>query len=123
MNPHDEIRRQILQYFYDRDASATSRTGKKGSAVKISEVKRELKELHGLTQQQVMSNLTYLIDMEWVKTFDVEKQVGTKGGTVVPSSVTWYKSPHPASTRSTGSQSSRHRLGSPASTSAPPERT
>lgn len=38
-----------------------------------------------------MSNLTYLIDMGWVKTFDVEKQVGTKGGTVVPSSVTRYE--------------------------------
>jgi hypothetical protein len=91
VNPNDEIRRQILRYFYDRNASATSRTGKKGSAVKISDVKRDLKELHGLTQQQVMSNLTYLIDMGWVKTFDVEKQVGTSGGTVVPSSVTWYE--------------------------------
>jgi hypothetical protein len=77
--------------FYDRNASAISRTGKKGSAVKISDVKRELKDLHGLTQPQVMSNLTYLIDMRWVKTFDVEKQVGTKGGTLVPSSVTWYE--------------------------------
>jgi hypothetical protein len=91
MNPNDEIRRKILRYFYDRNASATSRTGKKGSAVKISDVKRELKDLHGLTQPQVMSNLTYLIDMGWVKTFDVEKQVGTKGGTLVPSSVTWYE--------------------------------
>jgi hypothetical protein len=91
MNPSDEIRRKILLYFYGRNASATSRTGKKGSGVKISDVKRELKELHGLTQPQVMSNLTYLIDMGWVKTFDVEKQVGTKGGTLVPSSVTWYE--------------------------------
>jgi hypothetical protein len=91
MNPNDETRRQILQYFYNRNDSATSRTGKKGSAVKISDVKRELKALHGLSQQQVMSNLTYLIDMGWVKTFDIEKQVGTKGGTTVPSSVTWYE--------------------------------
>lgn len=90
-NPNDEIRRQILRYFYDRNAGATSRTGKKGSAVKISDVKRELKDRHGLSQQQVMANLTYLIDMKWVKTFDVEKQVGTKGGTVVPSAVTWYE--------------------------------
>ena len=44
MNPNDEIRRQILRYFYDRNANATSRMGKKGSAVKISDVRRELKK-------------------------------------------------------------------------------
>jgi hypothetical protein len=42
-NPNDKIREQILKYFYDRDTSATSRLGKKGSAAKISDVKRELK--------------------------------------------------------------------------------
>ena len=75
MNPNDRIREQILQYFYDRNAAATSRTGKKGSGVKISDVKRELKERHGLKQPQVMSNLTYLIDNGWVKTFDIQKTV------------------------------------------------
>ncbi len=62
MNPNDRIRRQILQWFYKRNACATSQYGKKGSAAKISDVKKGLKEVHGLTQQQVMSNLTYLID-------------------------------------------------------------
>src|SRR5688572_372665 len=37
-NPNDEIRRTILKYFYDQNANATSRFGKKGSAVKISDV-------------------------------------------------------------------------------------
>ena len=41
-NPNDAIRQHILRYFYDRNAQATSRFGKKGSAVKISDVKREL---------------------------------------------------------------------------------
>jgi len=90
MNPNDEIRRQILQYFYDRNADATSRTGKRGSAVKISDVKRQLKELYGLSQSQVMSNLTYLIDNGWVKTFDIEKTVTVRGGTV-PSITTFYE--------------------------------
>ena len=90
MNPNDEIRRQILRYFYERNATATSRLGKKGSAVKISDAKRELKERFGLNQVQVMSNLTYLIDQGWVKTFDVEKTVNVRGGTV-PSKVTWYE--------------------------------
>jgi hypothetical protein len=71
MNPNDEIRRQILRYFYDRNANATSRMGKKGSAVKISDARRELKEQYGLKQQEVMSNLTYLIDNGWIKTVRV----------------------------------------------------
>jgi hypothetical protein len=90
LNPNDKIRKQILRYFYERNASATSRLGKKGSAVKISDAKRELKERFGLNQVQVMSNLTYLIDQNWVKTFDVEKTVNVRGGTI-PSKVTWYE--------------------------------
>jgi hypothetical protein len=90
-NPNDEIRRTILKYFCDRNANATSRFGKKGSAVKISDVKRELKTLHELTQQEVMSNLTYLIDRGWVNTVDQEKTVATKGGPTVPSLVTFYE--------------------------------
>jgi len=90
MNPNDQIRQQILRYFYDRNANATSRYGKKGSAVKISDAKRDLKERYGLTQTQVMSNLTYLIDRGWIKTFDIEKTVQLKGGTI-PSTVTWYE--------------------------------
>lgn len=90
MNPNDEVRQKLLQYFYDRNSHSTSRFGKKGSAVKISDAKKELKAKFDLTQQQVMSNLTYLIDNDWIKTFDVEKTVNVKGGTV-PSRVTWYE--------------------------------
>ncbi len=90
MNPNDEIRNKILHYFYNRNSVATSRFGKKGSAVKISDAKRELKAAHGMKQNEVMSNLTYLIDNDWVKTVDIEKTVTTKGGTI-PSTVTWYE--------------------------------
>ncbi len=90
-NPNDEVREQMLHYFYDRNSNATSRFGKKGSAIKISDVKAELKKLHGLSQQQVMSNLTYLIDREWVKTVEEKKTVTTRGGTTVPSVVTFYE--------------------------------
>ena len=40
---NNEIRRVMLQYFYERNENATSARGKKGSAVKISDVKKELK--------------------------------------------------------------------------------
>jgi hypothetical protein len=90
-NPNDTIRGQVLSYFYERNDKATSRFGKRGSAVKISDVKAELKALHGLTQQQVMSNLTYLTDRGWVKTVDETKTVTTTRGTTIPSKVTYYE--------------------------------
>lgn len=73
MNPNDEKRNNILQYFYDRNAKATSQNGKKGSSVKISDAKKELKDKYGLAQNEVMSNLTYLIDKGWINKNDIEK--------------------------------------------------
>lgn len=88
---NNEIRRIMLQYFYDRNKNATSARGKKGSAVKISDVKKELKASHGLTQQEVQSNLTYLISQGWVEEDTVEKSFTAPGGTVIPSSTSFYK--------------------------------
>src|SRR2546423_15378555 len=87
---NNEIRRIILQYFYDRNRNATSSRGKKGSAVKISDVKSELKVAHGLTQQEVQSNLTYLISQGWVEEGAVEKSFTAPGGTVIPSTTNYY---------------------------------
>jgi hypothetical protein len=81
----------MLQYFYDRNKNATSARGKKGSAVKISDVKKELKASNGLTQQEVQSNLTYLISQGWVEEDTVEKSFTAPGGTVIPSSTSYYK--------------------------------
>jgi hypothetical protein len=91
MNPNDEIRRLILQWFYDRNSNAESQYGKAGSAATISVVKRALKQAHGLAQQQVMSNLVYLIDKEWIKESQIEKMVTTKGGSSVPSIQRWFQ--------------------------------
>jgi len=88
---NNEIRRIMLQYFYDRNKNATSARGKKGSAVKISDVKKELKATNGLTQQEVQSNLTYLISQGWVEEDTVEKSFTAPGGTVIPSSTSFYK--------------------------------
>lgn len=88
---NNEIRRLMLDYFYERNKNATSIMGKKGSAVKISGVKAELKTQHGLTQQEVQSNLTYLISQGWVEEKQVEKQVRARGGTVIPSVTKYYQ--------------------------------
>jgi hypothetical protein len=45
-----------------------------------------------LSQQQVVSNLTYLLDREWVKELKIEKEVRPKGGsTTVPSVTSYYE--------------------------------
>lgn len=90
-NPNDSIRERMLHYFYDRNANATSERGQRGSQVRISDVKRELKELHGLTQPQVMANLTYLIDSGWVERLEERRTFKTRRGTTQPSTSFWYK--------------------------------
>jgi len=88
---NNEIRQLMLQYFYNRNKNATSAMGKKGSAIKISDIKKELKTLHGLSQQEVQSNLTYLISEGWVEEKPVEKEFVTKGGTRQPAVTVFYQ--------------------------------
>jgi hypothetical protein len=87
---NNEIRTVMLRYFYERNRNATSSRGKKGSSVKISDVKRELKASHGLSQQEVQSNLTYLISQGWVKEDAIEKSFTAPGGTIIPSTTNFY---------------------------------
>lgn len=87
---NNEIRNIMLHYFYDRNKRATSSRGKKGSSVKISDVKRELKASHGLSQQEVQSNLTYLISQGWVKEDTIEKSYTAPGGTIIPSTTSFF---------------------------------
>ena len=86
----EEIRRLMLQYFYDRNRTATSMMGKKGSAVRTSAMKTELKALHGLSQQEVQSNLTYLLSQGWVEEKPISKTFTPKGGSVVSSVTSFY---------------------------------
>jgi len=88
---NNEIRQLLLQYFYDRNKNATSSMGKKGSAIKISDIKAELKAQHMLTQQEVQSNLTYLISQGWVEEKEIQKQFKAKGGTVMPAATKFYQ--------------------------------
>jgi hypothetical protein len=86
-----EIRRLMLEYFYERNRNATSSRGKRGSAVKISDVKKELRAAHDLYQQEVQSNLTYLLSQGWVEEISVEKSFTAPGGTIIPSTTSYYQ--------------------------------
>ncbi len=87
----DEIREIILRYLYDRNRNATSRRGKSsGSAVTISVMRADLKSAHGLSVQQIHSNLTYLESQGWVKDEPVTKSVMTRAGGLIPSTTSYF---------------------------------
>lgn len=88
---NNEIRTIVLRYFYDRNTVATSARGKKGYAVKISDVRKELKASHSLSQQEVMGNLNYLLSQGWVEEDKIEKSVPLPTGTVIPQTTCFYK--------------------------------
>lgn len=88
---NNEIRTIMLRYFYDRNSTSTSARGKKGFAIKIMDIRKELKATHALSQQEVMSNLNYLLSQGWVEEDKVEKSVPLPTGTVIPQSTSFYK--------------------------------
>lgn len=86
-----EVRRILLRYFYDRNKAATSARGRRGFAVKISDVRKELKASHGLLQQEVIGNLNYLLSQGWVVEERIEKSVSLPSGTVIPQTTPFFK--------------------------------
>jgi hypothetical protein len=91
LNPKDEIRQKMLHYFYERAQRSRSKFGKYGFAVKIKELKADLKDLHGLSQQPVMPNLQYLVDRGWVNEKTETKKAPTPGGMTVESTTTYHE--------------------------------
>lgn len=89
---NDLIRQIILQYLHDRNANARSaRSDKTGAAAKISIIRKDLKESDGLKQQEIRSNLTYLISEGWVEEQQIQKSIKTPQGGVYPSSTSYYQ--------------------------------
>lgn len=86
-----EVRNIVLRFFYDRGKQATSARGKAGFAVKMSDAKKVLKSTHQLSQQQVVSNLHYLISQGWIEEEKVSKSVPLPSGTVIPQVTSYYK--------------------------------
>ena len=88
---NNQIREIMLQYFYDRNSNATSARGKKGFAIKIMDIRRELKASHGLSQTEVVSNLNYLISQGWIEEEQIQKSVPLPSGTIIPQTTPFYK--------------------------------
>src|SRR4051812_7002203 len=86
-----EDRRALVRYFYQRNSTATSARGKRGYAIKITDIRRDLKVSHGLAVAEVIGNLNYLISQGWITEEQVEKNVPLRSGTVIPQSTSYYK--------------------------------
>ena len=87
----DQVRSIMLHYLYERNRTSTSRRGKRtGAAVTISVLRADLKAAHGLTGQQIHSNLTYLESQGWVEDLPVTKTVRTSSGAEIPSTTNYY---------------------------------
>ena len=87
----NEIRKILLQYFYDRNQNATSARGKQGFAIKISDIRREVKEKYGLKRVEVVGNLNYLMSQGWIEEEQVQKSVPLPSGTIIPQATSYFK--------------------------------
>lgn len=88
---NDKIRAIMLQYFYDRNQNATSARGKKGFAIRISDIRKELKASHNLKQKDVVANLNYLMSQGWIEEEQIQKSVPLPSGTIIPQATSYYK--------------------------------
>ncbi|HEY5122818.1 MAG TPA: hypothetical protein VIK14_03705 [Ignavibacteria bacterium] len=87
----NQIRQLMLKYFYDINKNASSLIGKKKSSARsISNIRSDLKSLYGLKQNEVISNLTYLISQGWIGEKPISKSFPTTKGTIIPSITIYY---------------------------------
>jgi len=84
----DQIRNEILRLLFEIHKSAKSPAS---AAVGIRDIQSALKESHQLKQQEVASNLDYLVQKGWVGEKVTARSFTTKTGTTQNSQQTKYK--------------------------------
>lgn len=87
INPRDILRKAILQHLYDIHRNARSL---RGAGIGIRDLKKAMKG-KGMTHQEVVSNLDYLIQQGWVVPDKEERIITTKAGVKIPSVSTRFK--------------------------------
>lgn len=86
-NPNDVIREKILRYLYELHQKARSL---QSAATNIRDLKKAMKQ-EDISQQEVVANLDYLLQKEWVCKVLPDRTFTTKSGFSVPSGSTRYK--------------------------------
>ena len=77
MNPDDVAREQILKFLYERHKTSRSISS---IPIGIRDLQREMKERHGMKQQEVAHNLDYLIQVGWAAPVVKERDFTTPRG-------------------------------------------
>ena len=88
MSDGERIRENVLLFLYEAHQSARSMNK---IALGIRDLQSALKKKHGYSQQEVVSNLDYLIDVGWVKKDVIAKEFTTSRGVKVPQTTIKYK--------------------------------
>lgn len=90
-NIDDLIRDEILRYLYELHRNARSpRSAGKG----IRDLQRELKKRHGYKQQQIATNLDYLVQQNWAREDVSTRMYQSPGGTLQAAEKVTYKITH-----------------------------
>lgn len=87
-NPNDIVRDAILRYLYQRHRRAKS---PKSAGLGIRDIQKAMKGEHGYTQQDVASNLDYLVQKGWVREVIENRTFTTRAGTTQQAEKRSYK--------------------------------
>jgi hypothetical protein len=87
-NPDDHIRDAILRHLYEVHRKAK---GPSSAGVGIRDLQSALKTSHGYKQQEVGSNLDYLVQKGWVREVVKQRTFRTTGGTTQSAEQIKYK--------------------------------
>jgi DNA-binding MarR family transcriptional regulator len=87
-NPNDEVRDAILRHLYEVHQRAKS---PRSTGVLIRDLQKALRESLGYKQQEVASNLDYLVQKGWVREEVEPRTFNTQRGTVQAASRVTYK--------------------------------
>jgi hypothetical protein len=86
--PQDVRRDQILRFLFDRHEAAR---GPGKIPIGIRDLQRAMKNLHEMKQNEVSSNLDYLVEARWVREVVRERSFKTKGGMELSQEQVKYK--------------------------------
>lgn len=85
---HDVQRDRILRFLYERHTTAR---GPAKILIGIRDLQAELKKRHDMTQQEVSSNLDYLVQVGWAREVAKERSFTTAGGMELSQEQVKYK--------------------------------
>jgi hypothetical protein len=88
MNPNDDRRDKILRFLYEGHRTARGITA---IPIGIQDLRREMKNRHGMKQPDVAANLDYLIQVGWLRPEVKSRSFVTGRGMVLPREQTKYK--------------------------------